>query len=96
VLAVISFSPMEYPDYNVGVPLSGSCIRVFSTYDGLPPEENTGGRETPTLLKTEEHVCDGYCHMISLHLRPFESVIIELPCEPDKGTFFSPGRKEPS
>jgi hypothetical protein len=33
----------------------------------------------PDLLETENHACDGYRYMISLHLRPFESVIIEIP-----------------
>jgi 1,4-alpha-glucan branching enzyme len=79
VLAVISFSPMEYPDYRVGVPTEGPCRCVFSTYDRLPGEKSIDDTGTPDLLETENHACDGYRYMISLHLRPFESVIIEIP-----------------
>ena len=75
VLAVIGFSPMEYPDYRVGVPMGGSCTRVFSSYDTSP----AAGIETPALVKTEKYPCDGYSHRISLHLRPFESIILALP-----------------
>ena len=82
VLAVISFSPMEYPDYRVGVPMGGSCTRIFSSYDTSPAE----GIETPTPVKTEKHPCDGYSHRISLHLRPFESVILELPRQRRRGS----------
>ena len=79
VLAVISFSPMEYPDYRVGVPTEGPYRCVFSTYDRLPGEKSIDDTGTPDLLETENHACDGYRYMISLHLRPFESVIIEIP-----------------
>jgi len=82
VLAVISFSPMEYPDYRVGVPMGGSCTRIFSSYNASPAD----GIETPAHVKTEKHPCDGYSHRIFLHLRPFESVILELPRQRRRGS----------
>ena len=78
VLAVISFSPMEYADYCVGVPTGGFCSRVFSTYDHKPSEEGFDESGRTELIETEEYACDGYDHRIRLHLRPFESVILEL------------------
>lgn len=81
VLAVISFSPIEYPDYRVGVPMGGSCTRIFSSYVASPAD----GIETPVPVKTEKHPCDGYSHRISLHLRPFESIILELPRQRRRG-----------
>ena len=78
VLAVISFSPMEYADYCVGVPTGDFCLRVFSTYDHKPSEEGFDESGRTELIETEEYACDGYDHRIKLHLRPFESIILEL------------------
>lgn len=79
ILAVISFSPMEYPDYCVGVPMGGFCVKVFSTYARQPSEESSDDTEWREHIGTENCECDGYHHRIMLHLRPFESIIIELP-----------------
>ena len=78
VLAVISFSPMEYADYCVSVPTGGFCSRVFSKYDHKPSEEGFDESGRTELIETEEYACDGYDHRIKLHLRPFESIILEL------------------
>ncbi len=79
VMAVISFSQMEYPDYSVGVPMGGICTKVFSTYDRPSSEESSDEAGRSELIETEKHASDGYSHRILLHLRPFESIIIELP-----------------
>ena len=79
VLAVISFSPMEYPNYRIGVPVGGVCKMVFSTYESPFSEENSEKPEMPLLFETENQACDGHPYRIALHLRPFESLIMELP-----------------
>lgn len=79
VLVVCNFSAASYYDYTVGVPFDGQFNRVFSTYDSLPgggsPAE-TGGIPP---LTAQWHECDGYSHMLTYSLRPFESVIIAFP-----------------
>ena len=59
--------------------MGGFCRQVFSSYDRLSSEESldeAGGRKH---LETEKAACNGYYHRILLHLKPFESLIIELP-----------------
>ncbi|MBR6271868.1 MAG: 1,4-alpha-glucan branching protein GlgB [Lachnospiraceae bacterium] len=79
VLVVCNFSPTHYGDYTVGVPAAGTYRRIFSTYDSLPgggsPDEIGGVPE----LTAQEGECDGYPFRLSYGLRPFESIIIELP-----------------
>ncbi|MBQ6042629.1 MAG: 1,4-alpha-glucan branching protein GlgB [Clostridia bacterium] len=81
-LAVVcNFSPVGYGNYSFGVPFAGQYERVFSTYDTLPggggPAEN--GAIPPVEATTGE--CDGYPYRLTYGLRPYESVIFELPCE---------------
>ena len=78
VLVVCNFSPMQIDGYTVGVPLPGSYRRVFSTYDSLP---NGGGPDeagAPVLEATREE-CDGREYRLTYDLRPYESLIVELP-----------------
>ena len=78
VLVVCSFSPVQYNGYRCGVPEAGLYKRMFSTYDSLPGSGGPGERDIPPL--TAQHSeCDGREYSISYDLRPFESVIIELP-----------------
>ena len=79
LLVICNFAPSFYKDYTCGVPVPGSYRRVFSTYDNLPGEG--GPSETgifPEVLSSE-HDCDGYKSMITYSLRPYESVIFEIP-----------------
>ncbi len=78
VLVVCNFSPMQIDGYTVGVPLPGGYRRVFSTYDSLP---NGGGPDeagAPVLEATREE-CDGREYRLTYDLRPYESLIVELP-----------------
>ena len=79
VLVVCNFSPMEYHDYTVGVPMEGYYNRIFSTYDSLPGQGNPAEIGGIPPLTAQWHDCDGYTHMLTYSLRPFESVIIEFP-----------------
>jgi 1,4-alpha-glucan branching enzyme len=81
-LAVVcNFSPVGYGNYSFGVPFAGPYKRVFSTYDTLPggggPAEN--GDIPP--LEAAAGECDGYPYRLTYGLRPYESVIFELPGE---------------
>ena len=79
VLVVCSFSGASYQDYTVGVPLEGQYRRVFSTYDSLPGGGSPGEIGGVPALDAQWHDCDGYSHMLTYSLRPFESVIFEFP-----------------
>lgn len=79
VLVVCSFSPVQHNGYRCGVPLPGLYKRVFSTYDSLPGSGGPGEfGDIPPLTALNE-TCDGREHCISYDLRPFESIIVELP-----------------
>jgi 1,4-alpha-glucan branching enzyme len=66
---VINMTPVEYQGFGVGVPVSGVYNRVFSTY----PDE------TPYSVEAEKTLCNGRDYKCSFTLRPFESMIFEVP-----------------
>ncbi len=78
VLVVCNFSPMRIDGYTVGVPLPGSYRRVFSTYDSLPDGGGPDEVGAPVLEATREE-CDGREYRLTYDLRPYESLIVELP-----------------
>lgn len=83
LLVVCNFSPMQYDGYTVGAPVPGSYRRVFSTFDSTPglggPQELGGYPE----LFSENRECDGYPCTLTYNLRPYESIILEVPAAPD-------------
>ena len=87
VLVVSNWSPMMYNGYTVGAPIPGSYKRIFSTFDSTPgcggPQEMGG--EYPVLL-SDNRKCDGYPVTLHYDLRPYESIILEVPKAPkDEG-----------
>ena len=78
VLVVCNFSPMRIDGYTVGVPLPGDYRRVFSTYDSLPDGGGPDEMGAPVLEATREE-CDGREYRLTYDLRPYESLIVELP-----------------
>lgn len=66
---VCNMTPVEYSDFGVGVPVSGTYRRIFSTY----PDE------TPYAVDTEEVLCNGRPYRCTFTLRPFESMVFEVP-----------------
>ena len=80
LLVVCNFSPMQYNGYTVGAPIPGSYRRVFSSFDSTPgcggPQERGG--EYPVLL-SDNRECDGYPCTLTYDLRPYESIILEVP-----------------
>ncbi|MBE6473324.1 MAG: 1,4-alpha-glucan branching protein GlgB [Coriobacteriaceae bacterium] len=78
VLVVCNFSPMRIDGYTVGVPLPGSYKRVFSTYDSLPDGGGPDEMGAPE-MQAEHEECDGREYRLTYDLRPYESLIVELP-----------------
>ncbi len=83
VLVICNFSPTAHGSYACGVPLPGLYKRLFSTYDSLP---GGGGAwevgDVPPITAKKE-LCDGYEYRLEYGLRPFESLVIELPVLPN-------------
>ena len=67
-----------FDGYTVGVPLPGEYRRVFSTYDSLPDGGGPDEMGAPVLEATREE-CDGREYRLTYDLRPYESLIVELP-----------------
>lgn len=66
---VFNFTPMERPNYVVGVPKPGTYTRLITT-------EN----EIETIkIKAKEGECDGQPYRLEIPLRPFEAVAFEFP-----------------
>ena len=74
ILCVVNFTPMEYDDYRVGVPKSG-------TYKLLINSESTkyGGESTSRKVnyKSEEQECDGRSHSLGYPLAPYGVAIFK-------------------
>ncbi len=67
---VCNFTPMERPDYVVGVPKAGTYKRIITTESG----------DTQTVkYKAIKGECDGLPYRLEIPLRPFESVMFEFP-----------------
>ncbi|MGI5977198.1 MAG: 1,4-alpha-glucan branching protein GlgB [Candidatus Limivicinus sp.] len=82
LLVVISFSPLQYNGYCCGVPLPGLYKRVYSSYDSLPGSGGPGEVGDIPPLTAYEKECDGRDYTLYYDLRPFESIIVELPQPP--------------
>ncbi len=78
LLVICNFSPEQYNNYDVGVPMEGLYQRIFSTYDSLPGSGGPGEQEIPPLTAWATP-CDGLPFRLTYNLRPFESVIIRFP-----------------
>lgn len=69
LIFVCNFAPVERWEFGVGAPVDGIYKRVFTTYpDGNPLE-----------IEAKEELCDGRRYKLTFTLRPFESVIFEVP-----------------
>ncbi len=84
LLVICNYSPCRYDFYSCGIPEAGLYKRVFSTYDNLPGEGGPGEVGDIVPLEAANEACDGYEYRITYNLRPYESVIFELPSKPKK------------
>ncbi|MCD8200754.1 MAG: 1,4-alpha-glucan branching protein GlgB [Clostridia bacterium] len=66
---VCNFAPVNRDPIEIGVPVSGTYRRIFTTY----------GDPEPMNLQAYNDECDGRPYRIVFTLRPFESVIFEIP-----------------
>ena len=67
---VCNFTPMERPDYVVGVPKAGTYKRLVTT--------ETGEKQVVS-YRAKKGECDGRPYRLEMPLRPYESVVFEFP-----------------
>ena len=84
LLVVCNFAPVQYENYTVGVPEPGDYRRIFSSYDSMPGGGGPGELGAEPVLTAEQRGCDGYAYTLTYSLRPYESIIFEVPNEPEK------------
>lgn len=81
-LFICNFTPMERPDYSVGVPKEGVYKEVLSSYSETTPEDTFESAEekntelTLRKFKAVEEECDDRPYRLNIPLRPYESIII--------------------
>ena len=86
---ICNFTPVDRPDYCVGVPVEGSYKRILTNYSYINENDNLEAAEYKKELYWQneedskytavEGECDRLPYRLNIHLRPFESMIIRLP-----------------
>ena len=66
---VINFAPVYRDPIEIGVPVSGDYVKIFSTYSDEPEYS----------LTAVEEECDGRPYRLVVKLRPYESLIFAVP-----------------
>ena len=89
IMFICNFTPVDRPDYCVGVPVEGAYKRILTNYSYLNENDNMEAAEYKKQLYWEneedskyiavEGECDRLPYRLNIHLRPFESMIIRLP-----------------
>lgn len=69
LIFVCNFAPVERWQMGVGAPVAGKYKRIFTTYSEYDLLE----------VEAKEELCDGRKYKLSFDLRPYESVIFEVP-----------------
>ena len=69
LIFVINMTPVDYSDYGVGAPVSGTYKRCFSTY----PEGDL------FTVEAKEELCNGRPYKLTFDLRPYEAIVFEIP-----------------
>ena len=82
ILFICNFTPMERPDYCVGVPKAGFFKELLSSYSATTEEdtfESAAEKNEKNALRRFKAVkgeCDGLPYRLNIPLRPYEALII--------------------
>lgn len=89
LLFICNFTPVDRPDYCVGVPVPGTYKRRLSNFSTIDENDTVEGAQVKKIemLETEDGVkykavkeeCDNLPYRLNIHLRPFEAMIIKFP-----------------
>ena len=75
LLFVCNFTPMERPDYRVGVPRRKQLKLILDSDD---PKYGGNGVERPTVYKPVKQECDGQKYSIAYPLQPYGVAVFEF------------------
>lgn len=75
LLFVCNFTPMERPDYRVGVPLRKQLKLILDSDD---PKYGGNGVERPKVYKPVKQECDGQKYSIAYPLQPYGVAVFEF------------------
>ena len=75
LLFVVNFTPMERPDYRVGVPKKKKYKLVL---DGDAAEFGGNGREKPEVYEAKKGECDGQKFYVEYPLSPYGIAVFEF------------------
>ncbi len=75
LLFVMNFTPMEYPDYRVGVPKKKNYRLVL---DGDAAEFGGNGREKPEFFEAKKGACDNQPYYLEYPLSPCGVAVFEF------------------
>lgn len=75
LLFVMNFTPMEYPDYRVGVPKKKNYRLVL---DGDAAEFGGNGREKPEFFEAKKGACDNQPYYLEYPLSPYGVAVFEF------------------
>lgn len=89
LLFICNFTPVDRPDYCVGVPVKGSYKQLLTNFSIINEEdsaESAAAKKVEMALTAEnskykavQRECDGLPYRLNIHLRPFEAMIIKFP-----------------
>lgn len=75
LLFVCNFTPMERPDYRVGVPRRKQLKLILDSDD---PKYGGNGVERPKVYKPVKQECDGQKYSIAYPLQPYGVAVFEF------------------
>lgn len=89
LLFICNFTPVDRPDYSVGVPVKGVYKRILTNFSTITEEDTMESAEVKKMEMaiSEDNVkykavmgeCDGLPYRLNIHLRPLECMIIKIP-----------------
>lgn len=87
LLFICNFTPIDRPDYCVGVPRQGVYKQVLSSYSETTEEDTVGvylarceeeKLEPMVKYRAVKEECDKLPYRLNIHLRPYEALVIEF------------------
>ena len=74
LVIICNFTPVDHPDYKIGVPFRGKYKEIFSS-----DEERFGGegRNNKTLKQTKKEPCDDREYSLNIHVPPLSVTVFK-------------------
>ncbi len=75
LLFIVNFTPVEYPDYRVGVPKKKQYKLILDSDD---PRYGGSGKFHPETVQSEKSPCDGQAFSFGFDLSPYGAAVFEF------------------